>query len=142
MTCEQLATFCCLVLLLGSVESRFDARRLNITGVHPPIGFARPFELEPCSPQDEGVLKPAPDTCDYYYQCFEGDWWDVDCPEGNLFDREALVCVLEDETDCVILPPTQIPDHDDECPPGKVVHVCKLRVSVKLNSNLKLAAMK
>merc|ERR1712071_640694 len=48
----------------------------------------------------EGGLFPDPDDCTKYFQCFNLLAWEMQCPAGLSFDRNAFVCDYEYNVHC------------------------------------------
>jgi len=89
------------------------------------IGISASLAM-PGLPCEEGVQIGHHFDCAWLWQCWEGDWWDLPCPEGQLFDTPTGFCVDFDEATCrpgthPNEPPIDPPPSDGICPPNGII---------------------
>jgi len=73
----------------------------------------------PALPCTESVQVGYDDDCEWHWQCFEGDWWLLQCPIGWLFDRVTGICVPTNEATCYsgsTLPDSCVPNFNGKIP--------------------------
>ena len=121
---EASLKFFCVLTLLGLTEAaprNFNSSSIDFTALVEPT-FSE--TIRPFFPDDfcddyidtPQIFFPYPDDCSMYVMCTFGDFWIMNCTEGQLFDPIELWCYPEDEVTCLDIPnPT--PPGDDLCPP-------------------------
>lgn len=111
MRSKHLLKLCCIVLFLGSAQTAYKS--FDIKEHHQPIGFSNGFNSQstsiPCSGQ--GLVIPSPNSCAEYWECWNGEFYAIQCDVGELFDPrpDVLWCMPANTVTCLPIRP------DSEC---------------------------
>lgn len=108
MFCGDLVKCLCVFALIGLAAAKtIDINKFDPSLLHKPnftstSAFMQPFWDDAiCDDFDEYTTFINPEDCGGFLICFEGSLWEMDCPDGMLFDCEVL-------NQCLIMKVTKV----------------------------------